>query len=73
MYNPSNKVQCNFGKKSSVRERTEPVNDLAKRLIRIYNTLDLDTQTTVETVTNHTISVSGHDIMVDYEKPFSQE
>ena len=61
-------VKARDSYRQSMRSRIEPVNALAKRFIRIYNTLDLDTQATDEIVPNHTISVSGHDIMVDRSK-----
>ena len=51
-----------------MRSRIEPVNALAKRFIRIYNTLDTETGATDTIVPNHTISVSGHDIVVDPTK-----
>ena len=61
-------VKARDSYRQSMRSRIEPVNALAKRFIRIYNTLDLDTQSTDEIVPNHTISVSGHDIVVDTTK-----
>lgn len=56
-------VKARDSYRQSMRSRIEPVNALAKRFIRIYNTLDLDTQATNEIVPNHIISVSGHDII----------
>ena len=61
-------VKARDSYRKSMRSRIEPVNALAKRFIRIYNTLDLDTQATDEIVPSHTISVSGHDIVVDTTK-----
>ena len=61
-------VKARDSYRQSMRPRIEPVNALAKRFIRIYNTLDLDTQATDEIVPNHAISVSGHDIIVDTTK-----
>ena len=56
------------GYRQSMRSRIEPVNALAKRFIRIYNTLDTETGATDMIVPNHIISVSGHDIIVDTSK-----
>ena len=61
-------VKARDSYRQSMRSRIELVNALAKRFIRIYNTHDLDTQATDEIVPNHTISVSGHDIVVDTSK-----
>ena len=61
-------VKARDGYRQSMRSRIEPVNALAKRFIRIYNTLDTETGATDTIVPNHTISVSGHDIIVDTSK-----
>lgn len=62
-------VKARDAYRQSMRKRIEPVNALARRFIRIYNTLDLETQVKDEIVPGHVISVSGHDIAVDVSKP----
>ena len=61
-------VKARNSYRQSMRQRIEPINALAKRFIRIFSTLDLETQAMDKIVSNHTINVSGHDIKVDRSK-----
>lgn len=51
--------------RQALKDKVDAVNVLARKAIRIFNVLDLDTQRMDEIEAGHTLSVAGQDIAVD--------
>lgn len=53
----------------ALREKVEAVNPLARRFLRIFNVFDQEAGRFDEIEAGHTLSLVGHDIMIDQTSP----